>query len=233
MGRRRAMDSSELSTAAATAFGAAQRISVRISKTVGEADDDSSCVVCLQACPSKACACSFMHQCCAVKYAATFGDACKVCEKKFEPARLSKRRIDDDEHAMERVARKRARVRAAAERAEIKEWARIVAPCAAQILLRHYLYSEEAERSVSGLCFASVVLSLVHSGPQYLDDLKERLRETQPPPVVEASVRRLCSLADDLTGEGVDSTCGDAFMLIFNGVLVTRLGPLAADQRGV
>jgi len=148
--------------ATAAALGAAQRISIRISIAVGEASDDSSCVVCLQPCTSKACACSFMHQCCAVKYAATFGDACKVCEEKFEPARLCKRRFDAAEVELELVAKKRARERATAERAVNSQWARLVAPCAAQILLAHYLYSEEAGRGAVGptspLCFDSVIL---------------------------------------------------------------------------
>jgi hypothetical protein len=175
-----------------------------------------------------------MHEDCAMKYAAAFGFACKVCEAKFEPARLSKRRIDEDEAALEQAARKRARERAAAERADNLQWAQIVAPCAAQILLRHYLYTEEAARGddviATPLCFDSVVLSLVHSGEQYLEDLSERLSDTQPESVVDSAVSRLRSLADDLTGDGIDAACAIAFMRIFNEVLDRRLGQSSPDD---
>eukprot|EP00962_Isochrysis_galbana_P037317 scaffold13002_cov125-Isochrysis_galbana.AAC.12 len=211
---------------------ACSAISAQIS--VAERNIDTVCVVCLQSCQSKACNCSWMHQECATKYRDAFGLACKVCDCEFEPARLSKRRIEGDEAELEQIARKRARERAAAEQAENVQWAQIVAPSAAQILLRHYLYTEDVTRSddviATPLCFDSVVLSLVHSGEQYLEDLSERLSDTQPPSVVESAVRRLRSLADELTGDGIDATCATAFMRIFNQVLERRLGQSSPDD---
>jgi hypothetical protein len=177
-----------------------------------------------------------MHQECATKYGAAFGLSCKVCHCKFEPARLSKRRIDDveAEAELEQIARKRARERAAAERAENLTWAQQVAPSAAEILLRHYLYTEDATRSDDGiatpLCFDSVILSLVHSGEQYLEDLSERLSDTQPPSVVDSAIRRLRSLADELTGDRIDTACAAVFMRIFNQVLERRLGQSSPDD---
>lgn len=195
---------------------------------------ETPCVVCLQPCASKACNCSWMHQQCAAQYLRTFGDACKVCEAKVEPAGLSKRRIDDDEAELEMKARKRAREREDAERAHNLEWAQIVAPSAAQILLRHYLYTEETTgeelAAATPLCFDSVILSLVHSGEQYLEDLSERLSDTQPPSVVDAAIRRLRSLADELTGDGIDASCASVFMHIFNQVLQRRLGPVSPEE---
>ena len=124
--------------AAVAAQAAAQRISVRISMAEGQAE--TSCVVCLQPCSSKACSCSYMHKDCAEQYAKTFSAAkCKVCGVGFEPSRLNKRKIDDEDRRGEELARKRARERAATERATNLEWARLVAPSAAHILLRHYL----------------------------------------------------------------------------------------------
>ena len=176
--------------AAVAAQAAAQRISVRISMAEGQAE--TSCVVCLQPCSSKACSCSYMHKDCAEQYAKTFSAAkCKVCGVGFEPSRLNKRKIDDEDRRGEELARKRARERAATERATNLEWARLVAPSAAHILLRHYRHAEEESgpgaAEVRPLCFDSVVLSLVHSGEQYLDDLSERLCDTQPQSTVEVA----------------------------------------------
>jgi hypothetical protein len=176
------------SAAATAATAAAKKISARIATS--EVTD--VCVVCLQPCNSKACACSFMHSECAEKYSEAFGGACKVCAAKFDATRLSKRRIDDDEAELERVARKRARERATAESAANIEWARLIAPCAAHIIATSFAQEEGGRREAPvALCFGSVVLSLVYAGEQYLEDLSERLGGTQPPSVVAAAVHRL------------------------------------------
>ena len=116
--------------------------------------------------------------------------ACKVCSVDFTQsiARLNKRHVDaEDEMEMEKRARQRRCAYEEAEKMKNLEWARCVAPSAAHILYRHFRHTGN-EAGQTELSFGTIVLSLIHSGEQYIEDLAERLaeskcaRSTDPPP---------------------------------------------------
>eukprot|EP00900_Chrysochromulina_parva_P001297 jgi/Chrpa1/11168/Chrysochromulina_OHIO_Genome00005566-RA len=186
---------------------------------------ESTCVVCLQPCEGKkACACSFMHQQCAEAYKQTYG-ACKVCSVDFTQsiARLNKRHVDaEDEMEMEKRARQRRCAYEEAEKMKNLEWARCVAPSAAHILYRHFRHTGN-EAGQTELSFGTIVLSLIHSGEQYIEDLAERLAESKPRPVVDEAIRRLQSLGEALVSpEGIDEACSEEFMRHFQATLAER-----------
>jgi len=184
---------------------------------------ETTCVVCLQPCRgNKACACSFMHQQCAEAYKKTYG-ACRVCSVDFSPVifRLNKRHVEDDEAELEMRALKKRRVKEDAEKVKNLEWARTVAPSAAHILYRHFRHAGNVPPAELG--FGTIILSLIHSGEQYIEDLAERLSETRPREVVDEAVRRLQNLAEaSMSAEGVDEACCDEFMRHFNTALAER-----------
>jgi len=99
------------------------------------------------------------------------------------------------------------------------EWAQTVAPSAALIILRHFTHSRggaSAQQEAQGMGFDAVVLSLCHSGPEYLDDLREDLSHTWPPAEVESRMRKLHDIADNLGADGIAEECSEAFMRIFS-----------------
>ena len=199
--------------AAQAAYKAAAAVSARLSAS------QDVCVVCLLPCTSKACACSFMHAQCADQYVASYKDSqCRVCSKSIVAAALNKRPRQEESEADIR-ALKRLKERQEQQRASDLEWARRVAPAASHILRRHFRHAriegQNPAEVQSELSFDTVVLSLVHSGPEYLDDLNERLNETMASAEAEGLVRRLHSIAEALTSsERVD--CSEEFMSIFN-----------------
>ena len=111
------------------------------------------------------------------------------------------------------------------ERAANLEWARRVAPSVAHILYRHFRHAGQHEPQ-GELGFGTIVLSLIHSGEQYLEDLSERLSETLPRAEVEAAVKRLQSLGDALVSahqiDLVDEACQAEFMRHFTQALAER-----------
>ena len=140
----------------------------------------------------------------------------KLCKRPRENA-------EDD--AIEKQAHKKLREREAAERTLNLEWARRVAPCASQILFRHFQHVQgDPHPQTSDLSFGTIVLSLLHSGPEYLDDLSERLSDTMPSGEVESHVKRLYSIAEGLSSpEIVGQECMDEFMRLLNLHLDRRL----------
>ena len=68
------------------------------------------------------------------------------------------------------------------------------------------------------------MLSLLHSGEHYIEDLSERLAESRPNAEVDAAVKRLQSVGDSLVSahETVDDACSAEFMRIFNQTLAER-----------
>jgi len=192
---------------------------------------ETNCVVCLQPCAGeKACNCSHMHRQCAETYKLTYG-ACKVCSVDFTQVigRLNKRRIDADEIEMEARARKRRCAYEEAEKAKNLDWARCVAPSVAHIMYRHFRHignephSGNEPNSGSELGFGTIILSLIHSGEQYIEDLAERLAETRPRAVVDDAVRRLQTIGEALvSSEGIDEACGEEFMRHFHTALAER-----------
>lgn len=233
--RKRAMSATKTSpTRAAAAFAAAAKVTARLASS--SASD--SCVVCLHACTTKACACSYMHEQCAASYIKWNGqDTCRVCKSVIEVGKLCKRpRELEQESEEDQRARKRMKEKKAAEAAANLEWAQTVAPSAALIILRHFTHSRggaSAQQEAQGMGFDAVVLSLCHSGPEYLDDLREDLSHTWSPAEVESRMRKLHDISDNLSTEAVDEECSDAFMRIFNAK-IARLpvppppGPRAA-----
>lgn len=68
-------------SAAQAAYAAAAAVTARLASASQHTD---VCVVCLQTCSSKACACSFMHAQCAASYASTYGSSCcRVCSREL------------------------------------------------------------------------------------------------------------------------------------------------------
>mmetsp|Transcript_42305 Transcript_42305/g.111370 ORF Transcript_42305/g.111370 Transcript_42305/m.111370 type:complete len:184 (-) Transcript_42305:376-927(-) len=149
--------------------------------------------------------------------------SCKVCFFDFTPVieKLNKRQISQDEVEMEIHARKRRRAFEDSERAKNVEWARCVAPSVAHILYRHFRHASNEPQVDLG--FNAIVLSLIHSGEQYVDDLAERLAESRPRPVVDDAVRRLLSIGDSLgTSDEVDMSCSEEFMRHFSIALASE-----------
>ena len=177
-------------TRAAAAHAAAAKVTARLASS--SASD--SCVVCLHACTTKACACSYMHEQCAASYIKWNGtDSCRVCNGAIEVSKLCKRpRELEQESEEDQRARKRMKEKKVAAAAANLEWAQTVAPSAALIILRHFTHSRggaSAQQEAQGMGFDAVVLSLCHSGPEYLDDLREDLSHTvrnppEPPPTL-------------------------------------------------
>jgi hypothetical protein len=114
-------------------------------------------------------------------------------------ARLNKRHIEEDEMEMEKRARQSRCAYEEAEKVKNLEWARCVAPSAAHILYRHFRHTGN-EAGQTELSFGTIVLSLVHSGEQYIEDLAERLAESKcarsldPPPSANPRHTPLLSL---------------------------------------
>ena len=219
--------------AAKTAYAAAAAVSARLALTAGDL-----CVVCLQTCLSRACKCSFMHSQCAQAYVRSMGPKCRVCSSEFAIDGLHKRpRELEEEDAIEKQAHKRRRERETEERRLNLEWARKVAPCAAQIMFRHFQHMDGqlTSHEPPELSFDTVVLSLLHSGPEYLDDLSERLADTLPSGEVESAIRRLHSVAEGLqSSDSVDEACIAEFMSVFHTSLNGRIHGLPTppdDQR--
>lgn len=135
------MESTKTSpTRAAAAYAAAAKVTARISSSSPAGD---TCVVCLHACTTKACACSYMHEQCAASYVKWSGSpTCKVCKGTIvEASELSKRpRELEVESEAEQRARKRLKEKQAEERTAAVEWATSVAPSAAHIILRHFTH---------------------------------------------------------------------------------------------
>jgi hypothetical protein len=110
------------------------------------------------------------------------------------------------------------------------EWARAVAPSVAHILHRHFRH--EGRAVDDGLGFGAIVLSLLHSGEQYLEDLSERLAEAKPADEVESILRRLSGLGDALSSaDGVEPCVADEFMLHYRQALRERAAVLHAWAR--
>jgi len=162
-----------------------------------------------------------MHQQCAESYKSVYG-ACRVCALEVKTANLRPRTISEDEAELENRARKRRCVREEAERAANFDWARFIAPAAAHILYRHFRHAGDEPQSELG--FGTIILSLIHSGEQYIEDLSERLAESRPKAEVDAAVRRLQSVGEALVSahETVDETCSAEFMRHFNQVFAER-----------
>lgn len=74
------------------------------------------------------------------------------------------------------------------------------------------------------LSFGTILLSLVHSGPEYLDDLAERLAEKMAGEAVEEHISRLHGIGESLSGSGVDQAVEAEFMRIFNEALSAEGG---------
>ena len=150
---------------------------------------------------------------------------CKICSVEFRTENLSKRQAEADDTELEARARKRRCQREQVERAANLEWARRVAPSVAHILYRHFRHAGHEPQGAE-LGFGTIVLSLIHSGEQYLEDLSERLSETLPRAEVEAAVKRLQSLGDALVSahqiDLVDDACQAEFMRHFTQALAER-----------
>lgn len=143
--------------------------------------------------------------------------------------------MEDEDEEVERQAKKKLRERQVAECAANLEWSRQVAPPAAHIYYRHFRHCRPGPSggAESALCFGSVVLSLVHSDAQYIEDLSERLSETQDPAEVDASIKRLHDLAEAFTSpDGVDEACAAEFMRVFEQALLERRGCQQGYPRG-
>lgn len=192
--RKRTMEATKPSpTRAAAAYAAAAKVTARLASS----SDSDLCVVCLHACTTKACACSYMHEQCAASYIKwNGGDSCRICNDAIKVSKLCKRpRELEQESEEDQRARKKMKEKKAAETAANLEWAQTVAPSAARIILRHFTHSRggaNAQQEAQGMGFDAVVLSLCHSGSEYLDDLREDLSRTvrkpshapSPPPRV-------------------------------------------------
>ncbi|KAL1530939.1 hypothetical protein AB1Y20_001830 [Prymnesium parvum] len=215
--------------AAAAAAQAAYAAAAAVTSRLSSAAPHDLCVVCLQPCATKACACSFMHEQCAASYANSYGTPrCRVCSGEFDSEKLSKRPRDNDEDAaISERAHKRRREREAYEHGLNLEWARRVAPCAAQILFRHFQHIRNESHHVQPtfeLSFDAIVLSLLHSGPEYLDDLSERLSDTMSGAEVDHHLRRLHLIGDALSSpERIGEECLSEFMRLFNAHFDRRL----------
>jgi len=231
------MDASKVSptrAAASKAYAAATKINTRLASSIPAGD---VCVVCLHACGTKACACSHMHEQCAASYIKWSGSPlCRVCNGEIVVKGLSKRpRELEEESEAEVRAKRRLGERQAAERAEAVEWAQSFAPSAARIVLRHFSHSRgsvTARAEAQQMGFDAVILSLVHSGPEYTDDLREDLSNSWSPSEVESRMRKLHDLADNMSSDGVLEECSSAFMRIF-AEKVSRLPvpPIGAGMR--
>lgn len=138
-------------------------------------------------------------------------DAEKLCKRPRE---------NDEDDAIEQRAQKKRVEKEIAERNQNFEWARRVAPCAAQILFRHFQHIREEthqQQTTTELSFDAIVLSLVHSGPEYIDDLSERLSDAMPSAEVDLHIRRLHSIAEALSSsDRVHEECLSEFMRLFN-----------------
>lgn len=218
-----ALVTTETPATTSTVTSTEKSISKRPAPAAAKTEDETPlCVVCLQQCPGeKACHCSFMHKQCAESYISVYG-ACRVCAVEFKTDKLAARAISEDEAELESRARKRQCLREEAERAANVEWARFIAPSAAHILYRHFRHSGDEPQAELG--FGTIVLSLLHSGEQYIEDLSERLAESRPKAEVDAAVKRLLSVGDALVSahETVDDTCSVEFMHHFRATLAER-----------
>lgn len=61
---------------------------------------DSTCIICLKKCKTKACRCSYMHKECAVEYA-NFKDVCPICNLAYKLSYLEKKPDDSPEEENE------------------------------------------------------------------------------------------------------------------------------------
>lgn len=125
---------------------------------------------------------------------------------------------------MEQRALKRLKARKDAARETNLAWATRVAPCAAQILGRHFAFARRnvpeavQETQQTELGFSAVILSLLHSGQEYTDDLIDRLLETMGSEEAERHIRILQSIGESLqSDEGVDDAVEAEFMRLYNG----------------